>query len=395
LIDAVELLALWKQRLAAITANANELSEAESTKRIRIRVREGRYQGMTKQCAEAAIATISRLRDDYLLLARVIDEAVQAHQGGLFTSRETRNEKVAALLCSPSISRAAGAVPLEKRTLLGSANRHEKMTPDQLLALMQQEFESARDLLNKIDSVEAKGKAELDGLRRDFAGMEERAARLQASSGQPSFIELQDVQSDPLNAQSGMDSLKRGLRTWSGSLDELEHVRVSAQEAVARARTALDDLKRLSGDYQTQLVHLKELFGESAMATLTLAPGTQLEMLSSWCGTLENMLIAGQWSAVSVGAGRLNIAMSEAIGNVNRAIAEAQTRCAEADELKGHFIALRAKEKSLFGPGTPNEAASLLRGQIDAAINFRPLELDEARALIQKYQNIMLAAGRR
>ncbi|PRC90830.1 hypothetical protein [Solimicrobium silvestre] len=395
-MDVVELIATWKQRLAAITANANELSEAESTKRIRIRAREGRYQGLTQQRAEAAIAQISMLRDDYLLLARVVDEAVQAHQGGLFTSRETRDEKVVALLCSPSISRATGPVPIEKRTLLGSANHHDQMTPDQLLTLMQKEFELARDLLNAIDSAEAEGALELDGLRHDFVGMEERAARLQAGSDRPSFIELQDLQSDPLNAKAGMDSLKRGLQAWSASLDDLEHVRVSAQDAVVRAKTALGDLNRLSGDYQMQLMQFKELFGEST--PLKLMPGMQIEMLSSWCGTLENMLIAGQWNAVNVGASRLNIAMNEAIGNVNLAIAEVQTKCAEVDELKGHFNALRAKEKALFGQevqGVANEAASLLRGQIEAMLKSRPLDLDGARSLIQKYQNIMLTIGRR
>jgi hypothetical protein len=395
LIDAADLLATWKQRLAAISANANELSEAESTKRIRIRAREGRYQGVTKHRAEEAIGQISTLRDDYLLLANVVDEAAQAHQGGIFTTRESRDEKVIALLCSPSISRSAGQVPLEKRTLLGSASRHDQITPDQLLKLMQQEFEAARDLLAEIDAAESKGTAELDGLRHDFSGMEARAAKLKVDSSRPSFIELQDLQSDPLNAQAGMDSLKRGLQTWAASLDELEHVRVSAEEAVNRAKGALGELHRLSDEYQTHRGHLKELFVESTETSLKLIPNTQSDMLSSWCETLENMLMAGQWHAVNVGADRLNAAMSEAIGNVNRAIAQAQTRCAVVDELKGQFVALRAKEKTLLGADAPTEASVALRAQIDTTLKARPIDIEDARSLLQQYQNILLASGRR
>jgi DNA repair exonuclease SbcCD ATPase subunit len=393
LIDATALLATWRQRLAAISANTNELSEAESTKRIRIKAREGRYRGPTLQRAEQAIALISSLRDDYLLLAGLVDEAAQAHQGGLFTSRESRDEKVVALLCSPSIARSAGLVPLEKRTLLGAANQHDQITPEQLLQLMQDEFENARDLLCRIDAAEEKGALELDGLRRDFAGMAERAARLNADASRPSFIELQDLQSDPLNAQGGMASLKRGLQAWATSLDELEQVRSGAKQAVACAEAALAQLNSRCADLAALVRQVQELYGASAGATLQLVPATQVEMLHSWCETLESLLLAGQWHAVNVGAGRLNAALDEAIGNVNRAVAEAQARCAAAQDVNGHFLALRAKEKALLGTG--GEAHAALRERIDAALQARPLNLDAVRALLLEYQNVLLAESRR
>jgi chromosome segregation ATPase len=393
-LDAVQLIATWKERLAAISANAYELSESESTKRVRIRTREGHYQGMTKQCAEQAIVQISRLRDDYLLLARLVDEAEQAHQAGLFTSRESRDEKVVTLLCSPSIARATGTVPIARRTLLGSASHIDQITPDQLLAIMQSEFESARDLLNRIGSVEGQGHQQLNDLRRDYAGMEERAARLKAGSDRPSFIELQELQSDPLNAQAGIESLKRGLQAWSASLDELEQLRAGAQETVSQAKASLKTSDQLHQDYQSQLTRFKQLFGEAAATTLKMTPGNPLEMLASWCATLESLLQAGQWNAVNVGGSRLNAALVEAIGNVNRAIAEIHTRCAEADELKGQFTALKAKEKSMSGVTTASQTTMALRAQIDAALKARPLSIDGVRTLLQKYQQIMLAAGR-
>jgi len=394
LIDATALLATWKQRLATISANTNELSEAENTKRIRIRAREGRYRGLTRQRAEEAIAKISALRDDYLLLAGLVDEAAQAHQGGLFSTRESRDEKVVALLCSPSIARSAGLVPLEKRSLLGAANRHDQMTPEQLLQLMQGEFEGARDLLYQIDVAEEKGAHELDGLRRDFAGMTERAGRLKADASRPSFIELQDLQSDPLNAQAGMESLKRGLQAWAASLDELERVRSGAEQAVAHAQTALQELNSRCSVLDTLMQQVRELFGDSTMVTAIPAPATQTEMLHSWYETLESMLVAGQWHAVNVGAGRLNGAMTEAVGNVNRAITGAQARCAAVEDMQGHFHALRAKEKALFGAAA-DKANAALRERIAAALKARPLDVDGARAALLDYQNSLLGDSRR
>ncbi len=106
------------------------------------------------------------------------------------------------------------------------------------------------------------------------------------------------------------------------------------------------------------------MFGDAAAAAPV--PAAQAEMLHSWCETLESMLLAGHGHAVDVGAGPLNAAMEEAIGNVRRAMSESHARCATKQDLKGHFLALRAKEKALLGAA--GDANAGLRERIDAAL---------------------------
>jgi len=387
--DPEELIATWRQRLAAITANANELSDAESTKRIRIRAREGHYSGVTRQRAEQAIAQLSTLTDDYLLLARVVDSAMQEQQGSMFASRESKTEKVLELLEGPSIVRPAGRVPLKNRSLLGSALEKNEMTPSQLLTCMQLEFGQARDTFEQIDRAEQLGQSELAELRNDYAQMEQRALRLGAAADRPSFIELQNQQSDPLSASAGLESLKRSLSAWAATLDSLEQARTQSESALARAKEVLEELRRLAQACESQLAQVGALLGPEAAAAVKPASLSQIGMLQSWWETLESSLAAGQWSAVNVGASRINAALDETVAGLRGGIAQARGRCVEFDELEGRFSALKAKERALRERGDSALDCRALREQIEAALRARPVALTDARELLRRYQDLL------
>ncbi|MDY7540156.1 hypothetical protein QN372_06210 [Undibacterium sp. RTI2.1] len=393
--DLDSLIELWQQRLAAITTNANELSDAESTKRIRIKLRAQHYTGNTQIKAEDATRKLSSLVDDYVLLAKVVEEAARIHKGGMFSAWANTDEKVTALLEGPSIVRTTAQVSIKNRDLLGSASVSDSMTPEQLLAVMQTEFEQARDSLNEIDYTETHGTEELAGLRRDYSMMEERAQRLNAVSDRPSFIEIQDMQSDPLNAQRGKESLKRALMAWSTTLDQLENARATAANELEQAKMALAQLQIMTTEYQSQLAQVRDLLGENVVSslrfqpTLSMSPMSPVSMLLSWCETLESSLQAGQWAAVNVGASKLNLAIAEALANGNKAIAEVQTKAAEAEDLNGRFIAYKAKDKALtFQYGTEVQRQTL-RAQIDAELKSRPLNLDVVRSKLMMYQDML------
>ncbi|MET3117669.1 hypothetical protein AAKU64_001888 [Undibacterium sp. GrIS 1.8] len=393
--DLDSLIELWQQRLAAITTNANELSDAESTKRIRIKLRAQHYTGNTQIKAEDATRKLSSLVDDYVLLAKVVEEAARIHKGGMFSAWANTDEKVTALLEGTSIVRTTAQVSIKNRDLLGSASVSDSMTPEQLLAVMQTEFEQARDSLNEIDYAETHGTEELAGLKRDYSIMEERAQRLNAASDRPSFIEIQDIQSDPLNAQRGKESLKRGLMAWSITLDQLENARATAANELEQAKLALAQLQIMTTEYQSQLAQVRELLGENAVSSLrfqptsSMSPMSPISMLLSWCDTLESSLQAGQWAAVNVGASRLKLAIAEALANGNKAIAEVQTKAAEVEDLNGRFIAYQAKDKALtFQYGTEVKRQTL-RAQIDAELKSRPLNLDAVRSKLMMYQDML------
>jgi hypothetical protein len=377
----------WQQKLAAITANANELADAQSTKRIRIRAREARYQGTTKQAADQALTQLSALMDDYLLLARVVDEAAALRKGGLFSLLTDSEQKVMALLNGPSIDRPVAAVPWQKRELLGAALPRKAMSPSALLELMQQEFEQARDALAAIDTAESRVEEETLSLRAAFASMEERAARIASHAGRPSFIELQDLASDPLNALEGLASLRRQLAAWSALLDGQERARLDAQSGVDRAVQALAQLKECALQHQQQCRQIADTLQAEVSSALHPFPHAQVDMLSSWCETLENSLQAGHWEAVLVGTSRINQALQEALATARQLMAETTAVLSEVAELNGLFGALKAKEKAQGGTNEDLAADAALREQVENALTERPLRLDAARALLNMYQH--------
>jgi hypothetical protein len=388
--DVEDLVAVWQARLAAVTANINELSSAESTKRIRIRTREGHYTGVTKRRAEAALASLSSLSDDYLLLARVVDEALEAQRGGLFVSREMRREKVLALLEGASIARPSKAVPLKNRTLLEAAVGHASMTPADLLAQMQSSFEAARDALADIDGAESTTQTELAQLHSEYASLDARASRIKSATERPSFVELQGLQADPLNARAGMASIGRGLAAWATMLDRLESSQAQASAGLARAKTAVAELRGLSTAWQASAQQVQMLLGAAGAQSLTHAPTDQLSMLESWCDTLEGSLKVGQWDAVNVGLSRIEVALDEALTRGKAAVAEAQARCAEVEEMKGQFTALKAKERALSAQLRRDVDSEALRERISLALAARPLDVAATRAWLKQYQNLLL-----
>jgi enamine deaminase RidA (YjgF/YER057c/UK114 family) len=391
---ADELLRTWQERLTVVTRNANELSEAEFTKRIRNRLREGRYVGLTLERAQAALEALGSLMDDYLLLARVIEEAIDADQCGFLWSREARDDKVRALLEGPSIERPTLHVPLQQRGLLGAAQQHDRLTPQAVLAAMEDAFAQARDTLIEIDAVEQHGVSDLAELRSDHAAMAQRARLLQAADDRPSFVVLQQRPDDPLATREAIASLRRSLQAWSNRLSELEQARAAAQSGVASAQQGLAGLMQLVEARAHQVESLRGLLGHDAAASMPSAAGLPLATLATWCEAIDNSLRKHDWRAVKVGLSRFKPALDEAIAAEQQQIAAAEARRAEVDELQGRFRALKAKEQVLRDRGTLPGSCAELRSRLDLALAPRPLDIDALRRALRAYQSL-LASGHR
>lgn len=399
-LEGRDLLSTWQQRLRTITVNANELSGAESTRRVRAAHLDGRYSGVTKARATAALQMLDQLMEDYLLLARVVDEAAQIAKTGLFMSRETKAERIFGLLEGPAIARQQARVELKDRSLLGDAQSSARMTPQALLTLMQANFSSARDALLEIDAAQRQGEAVLGGLRADFAVMQARAERLKLASDPPSFIELSGLESDPLNARDGIESLRRGLQSWSEHLDGAERTREQARAGLLSVRAALDELERVCGEHAMLADAVRALLGEPVAAGLVLDQAGQLATLRSWTEALETSLANGQFRAVTVGVSRIQPALEAAIAQATRAHVAAHAKASAVAELQGALGALKFKEQALRDSGSVAQAAvaqaaRATRKRIETLLQARPVDLAEAQALLASYQSSLLNADAR
>jgi hypothetical protein len=120
------------------------------------------------------------------------------------------------------------------------------------------------------------------------------------------------------------------------------------------------------------------------------APAEQIEMLVGWCDTLDASLKAGQWEAVNVGLSRIEVALHEALERGRAGLAEAQARCAEVDEIKGQFTALKAKEHALSAQFAREIDAEALREGIAQALSARPVDVAAVRSSLRQYQSLLL-----
>jgi chromosome segregation ATPase len=264
------------------------------------------------------------------------------------------------------------------------------MTPADLLTQMQSSFEAARDALADIDGAESTTQTELAQLHSEYASLDARASRIKSATERPSFVELQGLQADPLNARAGMASIGRGLAAWATMLDRLESSQAQASAGLARAKTAVAELRGLSTAWQASAQQVQMLLGAAGAQSLTHAPTDQLSMLESWCDTLEGSLKVGQWDAVNVGLSRIEVALDEALTRGKAAVAEAQARCAEVEEMKGQFTALKAKERALSAQLRRDVDSEALRERISLALAARPLDVAATRAWLKQYQNLLL-----
>lgn len=387
--DVQDILALWRDRLAAVSSNMNDLSASEATKRIRIKVRQAQYFGATKNQAERAVKLLSTLSDDYLLLANAVTAAGDAVRGVFLVGREARQERLAALLGPGAIERQNGAVPLASRSLLDSATSVERLSADELLERMEAEFSAARDDLEAIDSAEQATRAALDSLRHDYERLDALAGALGVSSDRPSFIELQGLENDPLGATAGIEAMQRALTTWSDLIVGAQKVKEEASRGIARAGAALDELRRWSDMADTEHQKVLALLGSNVAATLPASQVETVPMLNGWYESLNGSLQEGHWKAVTVGLSRFEEAVKEATELARKAFGVAQEKIGEVAELRGRFTALKAKEEAIGSQASKGLDTATLREEITRALAARPVDLSVVIDRMRHYQTLL------
>ena len=388
--DTVNLIELWRARLATISANANELSESEASRRIRAGLRDGRFSGETQIQAQRSIDLINGLSDDFLRLATAVDDAQAASKGGLFDSRERRKEVVESLLLGPSIRRPGTGVALAQRGLLNEATPFEQLTPEQLLQRMQAAFSDARDITARIDTAQSEASATWSGLKQDHEALRARATALGVHGDEPPFPDMRSASSDPLKALAGLDAVRRTLQAWAHKLLGMEQERQQVQALLDHAKSAMAELLALHENFEDQSDRASALLGTVHNTPLSVE---HIDTLQSWMRTLQSSSDRGQWTAAGVGAQRLNQALREARSMLDQAIDRLATQLAVWGELEGRFKALRAKAKVVELDGWDQTRVHAIHEQVAQKLNHRPLDTQSIEQDLLQYADL-LRSGR-
>lgn len=386
----------WQANLTVISRNLMDLAELELTKRVRARLKDPThgYQGVTAERALRAFNALDGLWQDYLLLARVVEDAAElARKNGIFRNTE---DEVIALLEGASVKLPSIHVPLPTRDLLAKADRSDSARPDEVLNAMRGTFAMARDALLSIGEAETRVAPRIAAVARETETLERWAVTLGIASLEVEPVDqMEVVEADPLGAAINLDRVEARLAVARTQLEGLERERDAVSVALERGRARLCELKDLSQRTHAAIEETRLRIANPGRMVEPIADEI-IASLAAWLATLEKTLAAGRWQAAAVGLQRWEANCATRLEAERSAY---KHNCAELDErteLRGRFRALCAKAQSYEQRGVAlGETLARMAEETDEALSARPFNLESGRRLVAMYEAALAAKTNR
>jgi hypothetical protein len=394
-------LAAWQDRLALVSRNLTEINELPALQRVKVRLRATPdfYAGDTASRINDALAALDDLWKDYLLLNALLDQAdTLRKQSGMFNDHDSEMQE---LLHGCSITLPVAHVPLADRGLLTSAERADKVTPDELLAAMNALFTLAKDTILALEQAETQSKQRLDaivGTARRLAG---RAEALDFDSTQIAAIAAPlealgaELTTDPLGAGKKLNEYEAKLAEWRGRIESAERERDALEAAFAAAAEQLKDLRQLAHRAQEAYENCSaKIADQSALARPTET--AVIAQFGVWLDALEASRKGGEWRAARAGLDKWLAACAAHQDAERRTLAANMAPLEARDELRGRLKALRAKADAHAARGIHIDAKATRLGDGAKDILYsQPADLQRAAALLSAYETAINLAIRK
>ena len=380
--------AQWVSRMTTISRNISEISEGQSTRAIKSRFKDPNrgYSGVTKEKVAAALNTMDNLWQSYLILSRVVEEALDlSKKNGIFHDNENR---IRDLLTGSSVALPVEYISVASRSLLDDAEKVQKVTPSDLLASMQEQFITARDTLSKVIEATDHVRPRLDAIKQEAAALAKWAKELGADN-QASVdvsqillqmetdpiggaIEAESIEADVAKCRARLQSIEDERRAISASLDQAKSLLAELEDLVARSNAAIDETRKKIADP----IGLVNPMGDGA-----------IESMQAWIHTLTETLNGGRYDAGKVGISKLMQTCNERLAAERSNYAK---NCAFLDEmadLKGRFKALCVKAQMVQRkePACGN-SINELAGQMKHVLDAYPFDLPGARRMVGLFE---------
>jgi len=375
-----------------ISRNLMELSEAESTKIIRARLRNlgESYAGATKEKASRAIAIIDELLEQYALLAHVVDEA-----SSLVGIRK-REERVKELLNGASVVLVTQQVAVRDRGLLDNARREVRATPAEVLATMEQSFAVARDALSAIVDAMTHVRPRVAALAQEIATLGHWATTLGAASVAPPTISavLLRVESDPLGCAGEVSQVETAMIRWRAELQAIDAERKAIFVSIERGKAMLIELRDLLVRSRAAFTEARETLAYPESLVTPSDDGAR-ESLAIWLQTLEQNAAVGNFAAVKVGMAKWEQKCSDLLNDVRTSYAHNTAGLDERAELRGRFKALCAKADILRGRGVVlGQTVDTLSRQAKDVLDTIPFDNQAGRRVVASFEAAVSATQR-
>jgi hypothetical protein len=386
-------LAAWQDRLAVVSRNLSEINALPALQRIKARLRAAPdfYVGDTASRVSDAIAALDDLWKDYLLLNALIDQAdALRRQSGIFHDHES---EIRELLHGRSITLPVARVPLADRDLLASAERADKVTPDELLAAMNALFALAKDTILALEEAETRSRKRLDAILGVAGQLAGRASALGFDATQIAAIASPlealsaGLTADPLGAATKLTACEDALAAWHAQVESAERERDALTAAFAVAAAHLDELRQLARQAQEAYESRSaKIAGQSVLARP--AEPAVIAQFGVWLDALDASRKRGEWRAPRDGLEKWSAACATRLEAERRTLAANRAPLEARDELRGRLKALRAKADAHTARGTDIDAkaAARLADEARDVLYSQPADLQKAAALLSAYE---------
>ncbi|NEU71972.1 hypothetical protein PI95_005115 [Hassallia byssoidea VB512170] len=399
-VEIDQLIADWRNKVNIAGQNLLELQELPTYQRLcgSFGFPPVKLTGITQTQVTPALEAMNDLFQHFDLLVQTVDKAIKLRQQlPRFLSTQKISE-ITQLLTGASIELPMVQTPLSQRELLTGAETTTKITPAQLLEVMQNAFSVARDAVLAVDDAWT----HLDVMLAD--------AEAQIFSLQNLAISLnQDCQSELIQAASALAKLAEGIASLRQSIeqDPLGTIAVFQQHVqpmLADVKATLDQAIRQQNQIREKLaiahnllqqlkeIHLKAIaaFAECPdkvldhSILLPCLPKEQIEALRQWLMKLETKFAEGLVNPIIVGLDNWTIKAKEYIASEQQAYAVNNAPLQTRRELRGRLDALQAK--ALARQLIEDPILTELALQAKQLLYSRPTPLNKAAELISQYE---------
>jgi hypothetical protein len=387
----------WVDRLTTISRNLMELSEAETTKIIRARLKDPvrGYRGVTREKADRGVAMLDHLLQQYVLLTDVVNEAADlAKKSTLFHNYDARINE---LLYGPSVVMAQEQVDLHARGLLDDGQRVVRATPAQVLAQMEQSFAGARDTLTAIAAAMVNVQPRLTAVRDKMTKLDEWAKSLGVTSTatMPAYVSaLAVVESDPLGGTAEIDRIDRSLTQRRDELQAIDAERKEIIASIERGKTLLTALQDQLARASSAFAEARQLLADQG-ELVPPAGDDAITSLGEWLSTLAQNATSGRFAAVKVGMVKWERECTDRLNAARASYERNRALLDEMDELKGRFTASSAKANVLRRRGVVlSDAVEATARQAQVVLDAVPFAIRAARSLVEAFEVAVSAASR-
>jgi hypothetical protein len=363
----------WENQINLVLRNAHAVYESKPLQFL------ADYQGITRQRAEEAKASIVKILGHALQIQAVVEQARDIHSSIVaFLPQGEKLDKIKLLLEGASITLqdpgAAGTCDLLAET---SA---PKITPNALLQQMQAEFTLT--------------KKSVDEMTRDISEKENLAAGAETLfSGLPPGPKVEELRTQALAACQTLLKDPLGSNTAAASIKHLIQQIKGAEQREKDQAAELQSLSGFAAQKQEALESLKERemkIQEELMAKVlgasTLSHAALVDRLGNW---LKSLLDANQHAAIRLGG--LRKWKEEAVAlevSIQKQLEADSGKIQMRDELKGRFLALEAKSADLRLSERPEIVEVIAR--IASALK-RPSDVEKAGRSLAELSRLLVA----